>query len=186
MIHYILFAGFLILGIAYSSVFEWTLHKFVMHRRIRCPISWLEKALQYPFERHALVHHLVFHIDDKYHSTRREDHVTIPMAKWNGPVLILIASLPWWIAVFIAWIWLPFLWSIPVAVTFSLTAYFVTYEYFHWCMHDPRGRWFESTKWFKWIDRHHHNHHRHMGKNLNVVLPIADKFFGTYFPPTQA
>lgn len=183
MTHFVLSAVFFFIGIAYASTFEWKLHKSFMHKKITCKWRWLEKILNYPFERHTLIHHQIFKSDHTYHSSLKEEHATIPMAWWNGPVLIFIAVAPWWIAIAILSIWLPFLWSIPLGVSISVIAYFCAYEYFHWCMHDPKGRWFESTSWFRWIDSHHHGHHEHMHKNFNVVCPLADVLFGTYLRP---
>src|SRR4051812_8063532 len=75
-----------------SSLFEWTLHRFVMHR----PVG----KFDYPFRTHAIVHHQTFKADHTYHLVDEADKETIPMAWWNGPVLIAISVLP---AAGIAW-----------------------------------------------------------------------------------
>ena len=81
------------LGIVVDSFFEWTLHKYVMHR----PVG----SFRYAFKAHAVVHHQTFKADHTYHLQHEKDKETIPMAWWNGPVLILIGSLP---LVLVAWI----------------------------------------------------------------------------------
>ena len=80
----ILWLGIGFLGnIIFASFFEWVLHKFVMHR----PVG----GFRYAFQAHAVVHHQVFKADHSYHLIRPDDRKTIPMAWWNGPVLIMIA-----------------------------------------------------------------------------------------------
>ncbi len=68
-----------------SSFFEWTLHRYVMHR----PVG----SFDYPFKAHAVIHHHVFKADHTYHLINPADRKTIPMAWWNGPVLALSSLL---------------------------------------------------------------------------------------------
>ena len=82
------FAG----AVVYASFFEWTLHRFVMHR----PVG----KFDYAFKAHAIVHHHVFKADHTYHLINEKDKETIPMAWWNGPAIILINAIP---SAFIAW-----------------------------------------------------------------------------------
>jgi sterol desaturase/sphingolipid hydroxylase (fatty acid hydroxylase superfamily) len=49
----------------------------------------------------------------------------------------------------------------------------------HWCMHLPRKRHVERSGVFFRLNGHHLLHHRYMGKNFNVVLPLADLCLGT-------
>ena len=46
-------------------------------------------------------------------------------------------------------------------------------------MHQPKIAWIERSTPFRFLERHHRIHHAHMGKNFNVVLPLADITFGT-------
>ena len=73
-------------GIVFACFFEWTLHRFVMHRPL-----W---KLVYPFRAHALVHHHIFKADASYHLSREADKETIPMAWWNGPAIIATGMIP--------------------------------------------------------------------------------------------
>jgi len=158
-------AGF-ILGTVFDSIFEWTFHRFVMHRRIG--------IFEYPFERHALVHHQIFKADETYHLIHEVDRHTVPMAWWNGPALIAVNQLPFGILAF-------FVGGVPL-VCGSLLAtllYYAAYEYFHWCMHIPRQRRVERNGIFFRLNGHHLLHHRYMNRNFNVVLPLADLLFGT-------
>jgi hypothetical protein len=157
--------GFLC-SVVYSSFFEWTLHRYVMHRPL-----W---KFRYPFEAHALVHHRVFKADDTYHLIHPKDAQTIPMAWWNGPVLVVLGVLPFIAAA----AWLGHWWLLAGALLGS-AAYYATYEYIHWCMHLPKKRNLERSGIFFRLNGHHLLHHRYMGKNFNVVLPLADLFLGT-------
>src|ERR1044071_1004277 len=81
----------------YASFFEWILHRYIMHRPL-----W---KFRYPFERHALIHHHVFKADETYHLIDEKDAETIPMAWWNGPVLVLVGSIPFLILSWITGHW---------------------------------------------------------------------------------
>jgi hypothetical protein len=166
--HQIIFwaaTGF-VCGIVCASFFEWTLHRYIMHR----PVG----KFTYPFERHALIHHRIFRADPSYHLIRDEDKHTIPMAWWNGPVLILVGMIPFaTVAYFLAgWAWF-------TGVVVAFCAYYAAYEYIHWCMHLPRKRYVERSGIFFRLNGHHLLHHRYMHKNFNVVMPLADLCLGT-------
>ncbi len=154
------------LGVVFASFFEWTLHRFVMHR----PLG----GFDYPFKTHALIHHRVFRADHTYHLVREADKFTIPMAWWNGPVLVLLCQIPFVAAASIFGHW-GLVWGSAVACAL----YYATYEYIHWCMHLPRGRRLERAGLFFRLNGHHLLHHRYMHKNFNVVLPLADLLLGT-------
>ena len=156
-----------IIAIAYASIFEWTLHRYVMHR----PIKIFGLEFRYPFEKHAKTHHVIFRGDGTYWIQNEEDKWTIPMAWWNGPVLVIVASSPF--LIFSSWIF-------GVAI-FSIALYYATYEYLHWCMHLRKNRIIERTCVFRWLDAHHILHHQRQSTNFNVVLPFADWLFGTLY-----
>lgn len=155
-----------ILAICYGSLFEWTLHRFVMHKRLR--------FFPYPFKAHALVHHRVFKADSTYHLRRQEDAKEIPMAWWNGPAIIVLAALPFAPVSY----WLGNGWIVAGALC-ATAAYYGAYEYLHWCMHLPKRRRVERNGIFFRLNGHHLLHHRYIGRNFNVVLPLADLCLGT-------
>jgi hypothetical protein len=163
---YFWLAGGFSAGIVYASFFEWTLHRFLMHR----PFG----PLDYAFKTHALVHHHTFRSDHSYHLLDDKDKETIPMAWWNGPVLILVCELP-----FLALAWVTGHWSLTLGSLLAFMAYYGTYEYLHWCMHLPKQRGLERSGIFFRLNGHHLLHHRYMHKNFNVVLPLADLCLGT-------
>jgi hypothetical protein len=158
-------AGFVVATV-YASFFEWTLHRFVMHRPL-----W---KFRYPFESHALVHHRVFRADETYHLIRAQDAKTIPMAWWNGPVLVAVGMLPFVPAAFFLGSW-----GFPCGALLACAGYYAAYEYMHWCMHLPKKRSVERSGIFFRLNGHHLLHHRYMRRNFNVVLPLADLCLGT-------
>jgi len=137
-----------------------------MHR----PLS----GFRYPYERHALVHHRVFRADHTYHLINARDAKTIPMAWWNGPLLILLGIQP-----FVLASWLSGTWAILTGAAPVCALYYAAYEYMHWCMHLPKRRPVERSGIFFRLNGHHLLHHRYQNKNFNVVFPLADLFLGT-------
>ena len=155
-----------IIGTIFASFFEWLLHRFVMHR----PIG----KFDYPFKSHALVHHRVFKADHTYHLLREEDKRTVPMAWWNGPVLVATCQIP-----FLAVSWMTGSWGLVCGSLFACGAYYGAYEYMHWCMHMSAKRNIERSGIYFRLNGHHLLHHRYMHKNFNVVMPLADLCLGT-------
>lgn len=153
-------------GGVFASFFEWTLHRFVMHR----PVG----PFRYPYERHALVHHRIFRADASYHLRREEDKHTIPMAWWNGPVLVGLCGLPFLVVSLMTGRW-----ALAAGAGVAITAYYAAYEYLHWCMHLPRRRIVERSGLFFRLNGHHLLHHRYLHRNFNVVCPLADLCLGT-------
>lgn len=157
--------GFLA-GVVFASFFEWTLHRFVMHR----PVG----KFDYPFQAHAVVHHGIYKADHTYHDQDEGHKHLIPMAWWNGPVLLVLCAIPFLVAS-----WLTGHWGLLVGGVLACAAYYGTYEYLHYCMHLPRRRNVERSGIFFRLNGHHLLHHRYMHKNFNVVLPLADFLMGT-------
>ncbi len=149
-----------------SSFMEWALHRYIMHK----PLG----AFDYPFKAHAVVHHQIFKADHTYHLINDADKRTIPMAWWNGPVLIVLASIPVIPVAFLLNNW----WVYFGAAT-GTALYYSVYEYIHWCMHLPKERRMERSWLFRRLNGHHLLHHRYMHKNFNVVFPFADLLLGT-------
>jgi len=155
-------------GVVCATFFEWTLHRYFMHR----PFF----TYRYPYERHALVHHRIFKADHTYHLINESDKQTIPMAWWNGPVLIAVGLLPF---LAIALLFRGWGWGFMCGAGVASSCYYAAYEYIHWCMHLPKRRHVERSGVFFRLNGHHLLHHRYMGKNFNVVFPLADLILGT-------
>lgn len=147
----------------YASFFEWTLHKYLMHTPL-----W-----RYPFHAHAIVHHGLFRTGKDYFLSDAKVIRKVRFAWWNAPFILLLH------APAILWIQKALALNIFFGAFGALVLYYFLYEYLHYCMHIPKGRWLENTAAFRWLDSHHHMHHKRHFSNLNVVLPLADFIFGT-------
>ena len=163
----------LTVGIMYASVFEWVFHKYVMHR----PLG----KFRYPFKAHTLTHHRLFRADYSYHLQKGVERKKIRMAWWNGPVLIVLVTIPFAVmAMFLrGFVGFYETWAILGTGLCVATGYYTAYEYLHWCMHLPRNRRVERSRIFRRLNGHHVLHHRYMRTNYNVVLPFADLLFDT-------
>ena len=154
-----------------APFFEWALHRYLMHRRVR----WFP----YPFDTHARVHHQIFKADKSYHLQEKKDAAEIPMAWWNGVVLVTLSCVPFAIVAFALSAWSQSAWWLVGGGFIVSGGYYATYEYIHWCMHLPKKRRIERSGIFFRVNGHHLLHHRYMGTNFNVVLPLADLCLGT-------
>jgi hypothetical protein len=167
MTEFLLWFGCAFVGnVLFGSFFEWSIHKFVMHR----PVG----RFRYAFHAHAVIHHQVFKADHTYHLVDPEDRKTIPMAWWNGPALIVMGSTP---SAIISW--QTGQWAVLIGALVAFITYYIVYEYIHWCMHLPKARRVEKPWFFRRLNGHHLLHHRYMHKNFNVVFPFADLCMGT-------
>ncbi len=78
---------------------------------------------EYAFRAHACVHHQTFRADHTYHLIHEPDKETIPMAWWNGPVLIAVSLLP-----FVAVAGALGQWGLLVGALAALVLYYGSYE----------------------------------------------------------
>ncbi len=150
---------------AYGSFFEYTLHRFVMHKR--------QKLLPFPFELHAMLHHRIFQADETFHAQDdfMKSHVTFVPRDY---LILLLVNAPLYLAVefFTGW-------PITIGATIAILSYIGMFDILHYCFHVPAGRWFENVPGFRFLKRHHLLHHKYQNRNLNVVFPLADAVFGT-------
>lgn len=161
-------------GLVSASFYEWAVHKYLLHR----PRQFLN--MKKWFEYHTRIHHVKFGYGESYHLQHDDDKEIIDMRKW-APVVVSGASLPYVIVACLLYVFLDFdrSWIIVVVGVILSSAYYFAYEYLHWCMHLPKERRLEMSSWFRRLNGHHLIHHRQMGKNYNVVLPLADWIMGT-------
>ena len=157
--------GFVV-AVIFASFFEWTFHRYVMHRPVR--------GFTYPFQAHTLTHHHIFRADESYHLRDPAVKHKVRMAWWNGPALIAVCETP-----FLIVSWVTGILPIAIGSLLAIVLYYAAYEYLHYCMHVPRQRNLERAGIFFRLNGHHLLHHRYMNCNLNVVLPLADLIFGT-------
>lgn len=151
--------AFFAAGLVYASFAEWVIHSKLMHRPFL--------RFQHFFHSHAKVHHRKYQAGSSY-AVGDRPRTDLTFAWWAMPLPVLF-HVPYLLAIAI---WL----SVPAAVSLfvAFSLYQASYEYLHYCMHVPNGRWFERSWAFRWINEHHVQHHKKHNTNLNVVLPIAD------------
>lgn len=167
-----LYLLYVIFCILYSSLFEWVLHRYVMHK------PFLKST--YAYKAHAIVHHGKFKADSSYHANQ-ENKYLIKMAWWNGPVLVVLATslaiIPLYVGIGYG-IWWP-----VITLAAVMSVYFLMYETFHWWMHLPEDRKLLTIRPMRWffvkLNGHHLLHHKYPNKNFNVVFPFADLVLGT-------
>jgi hypothetical protein len=160
--------------IVQASVFEWIYHRYWLHR------PWLPPQM---FTAHTLVHHQLCKHDDTFQVHDEEQEEALTFQWWGGPLLIGINMVPWaaaWWPVRAAGGSFSVYLTCFIAAAVTLTLYYAAYEGFHYLMHRPKFPWIERSAPFRFLERHHRIHHVYMGKNFNVVCPLADLMLGTF------
>jgi len=150
-----------------SNIFEWALHRFIMHRPV--------KGFVGIYKRHTLAHHQFFTEQMPAIDTPRDFRITffppyalttfICMSAAGGAVL--------------GWLWSANAGWLLLTTT---TAVYLNYELFHWGCHVKDDRVVRQVPFMNTIRRHHIAHHNPaimMGTNMNLTYPIADWLFGT-------
>jgi hypothetical protein len=155
------------LAFVISNVFEWWLHKYVMHRPV--------KGLMGIYKRHTLAHHEFFtDAEPSFDNSRDFRIVFFPpyalvtfMALSLAPALILnrlgFANAGWLLLI-------------------TNVALYLNYELFHYCCHVRDDSIVRRIPLVNSIRRHHIAHHdrdQMMARNFNLTYPVADWFFGT-------
>ena len=157
-------------GILQATAFEWVYHRYWLHR------PWLPPQM---FTAHTLVHHQLCKHEDTFHVTEEEQEEALAFQWWGGPVLVGINMVPWAIAALLLRGTSFPGWVVTGVIGAMIMLYYFAYEGLHHLMHKPTIPWIERAAFFKFIKNHHRLHHVYMGKNFNVVLPLADLLMGT-------
>lgn len=156
--------GFLV-AVVVNSFIEHFVHRWVMHKRNPLiPYGYL----------HTTSHHAVFGADETYHAIR-------PGMLEHGIGFTFKEYLLFPVACSAIYVPAELLLGRPVYLG-ALAAVFaglVAFDVLHRRFHNPQGTWFERTKAYSFLCRHHKIHHADMTKNLNVVTLIADLLLGT-------
>ena len=150
-----------------TNVFEWWIHRFVMHRPI--------KGFMGIYRRHTLSHHQFFTDQAPTIDDSRDFRITFfpPYAL----VTFIAMSIPPALAV--GWLWSPNAAWLLMCTTVGM---YLNYEFFHWCCHVKDDRIVRHIPFINTIRRHHIAHHNPaimMDMNMNLTYPIADWLFGT-------
>ena len=150
-----------------SNVFEWWIHKYVMHRPV--------KGLMGIYNRHTLAHHEFFtDVEPAFDSTRDFRIVFFPpyaLVAFMALSLVPASVLGLMGAANAGWLLL-----------ITNTALYLNYELFHYCCHVKDDAIVRRIPLVNSIRRHHIAHHNRaimMVRNFNLTYPVADWFFGT-------
>lgn len=151
------------------NIFEWALHKYVMHRPSNIPLF---KAV---YSRHTLNHHQFFTETEPRFANQRDWRVTFfpPYAL----VVFILMSIPPALAV--GWLLTANMGWLLISTT---TGMYLIYEFMHFCCHVDDNVFVRNMPFVNTLRRHHVAHHNQsimMEKNMNLTFPIADWLFGT-------
>lgn len=151
------------------NLFEWFLHRHVMHRPLRFP------GLRAIYTRHTLMHHQFFTDREMRFADHRDWRVTVfpPYAL----VIFILMSIPG--ALLLGWLIAPNVGWLLMCTTVSM---YLVYEFMHFCCHVDEGWFVRHCPFVNTIRRHHKAHHDQsimMQRNMNLTFPIADWLFGT-------
>ena len=151
------------------NIFEWFLHRYVMHRPLRFP------GLRAIYARHTLTHHQFFTENEMRFAHQRDWRVTFfpPYAL----VVFILMSIPG--ALVLGWLISP---NVGWLLMCTTTGMYLVYEFMHFCCHVEENWFVRNMPFVNTIRRHHTAHHDQsimMERNMNLTFPIADWMFGT-------
>lgn len=152
---------------AVSNVFEWWIHKFVMHRPV--------KGFMGIYKRHTLAHHQFF-TENEYTVDNSRDFRIVFFPPYALITFMAMSLVP---AFLLNRLGLP---DAGWLLLITNTALYLNYELFHYCCHVKDDRLVRHIPFINTIRRHHAAHHNTaimMERNFNLTYPIADWFFGT-------
>lgn len=152
------------LGYAILSVAEWYVHRYHMHRP-----GWMNRLEPDLFRDHQRIHHRVYLWDFEHPTDPGHADTGVPSG-FSGPLRVA-APLALLVGV-----------ALPVEglVMMAMAAcYPAAWTAFHREMHQPRGRWFARTAWYRICREHHREHHLRPSRNFNALFLGADSLLGT-------
>lgn len=154
-----------------ANLFEWALHRYVMHR----PIKGYGGLFYAIYTRHTLSHHQFFtNQEPTVDSTRDFRIVFFPPYAF---ATLLTLTLP-----FAGALALVDLHNMAWLVMATAAGVYLNYEFFHYCCHVKDDSIVRRIPLINTIRRHHIAHHDvrlMMEKNFNLTYPFADWLFGT-------
>jgi hypothetical protein len=154
---------------AFSNLFEWWIHKYVMHRLVDV---WALRAI---YDRHTRQHHQYFTDNEMTVDSAREWRIIF--FPWRALFTFMALGTPF--ALLLGWLVNP---NAGYILMVTIIGQYLLYETFHYCCH-VRDNWFvRNMPFVNTIRRHHTVHHSQgimMEVNMNLTFPIADWFMGT-------
>jgi hypothetical protein len=147
----------LVLGFFYANVFEYCLHRFVLH------------AGRGVFCQQHMVHHTTLN------SPEAARYVNFSSNPWGVVALFFANGVPF---LLLQWIFRNG-WTAGVFASFAI--YYIAFEEIHWRTH--MGGWL--PKWLRPAARHHLMHHARDSGRFNVFLPISDWVVERFLPQAR-
>jgi hypothetical protein len=153
----------------FSNLFEWWIHKNVMHRLVDV---WALRAI---YDRHTRQHHQYFSDNEMTVSGAREWRIIF--FPWRALFSFIGLGIP--IALLFARLVNP---NAGYVLMTTIVGQYLVYETFHYCCH-VHDNWFVRNVPLVNTIRRHHTAHHNMGLmmkvNMNLTFPIADWLMGT-------
>jgi hypothetical protein len=154
---------------AFSNVFEWWIHKYVMHRLIDV---WALRAI---YDRHTRQHHQYFTNNEMTVDSAREFRIIF--FPWRALATFMAFGVPF--ALGLAWLVNA---NAGYTLMVTIVGQYLIYETFHYCCHVHENGFVRNFPFVNTIRRHHTAHHNQgimMDRNMNLTFPIADWLMGT-------
>lgn len=152
-----------------SNLFEWWIHKNVMHRLVDV---WALRAI---YDRHTRQHHQYFTDNEMTVDTAREWRIIF--FPWRALFTFMTLGVPF--ALLLSWLVNP---NAGYILMITIVGQYLVYETFHYCCH-VHDNWFvRNMPFVNTIRRHHTMHHNKaimMDLDMNLTFPIADWMMGT-------
>jgi hypothetical protein len=152
-----------------GNLVEWTMHRYVMHRRIDV------FALRAIYERHTREHHQYFTDNEATIDTTREFRIVffpwrvlITLGVFGGTLAFITSKVINLNAAYVLFA--------------TMVAQYLIYETFHYCCHVHENWFVRNAPFINTIRRHHTAHHNQgimMKYNMNLTFPIADWLMGS-------
>jgi len=154
---------------AFANIFEWWIHKSVMHRLIDV---WALRAI---YDRHTRQHHQYFTDNEMTVKSNREWRIIF--FPWRALFTFMGLGVPF--ALGMAWLVNA---NAGYVLMITIIGQYLLYETFHYCCH-VHDNWFVRHVPFVNTIRRHHTAHHNMGimmaRNFNLTFPVADCIMGT-------
>jgi MFS family permease len=151
-----------------ANIVEYVAHRFLLH----------QSNFKLAYREHTLLHHFFFtHEALEIEST--QDFHRVLFSPYAVFFFIFIIGLP-------VFLLMGFIFGQVVGwVSFIVgVSYYALYEVVHTCCHLPDKHWvfaFPALRFLKKFHRFHHDLELMKNYNFNVLFPLSDVLFGTYY-----
>lgn len=166
------------LGVVGANIVVANFIIYVVHRHLGHHLFGFAKLF---YQRHTKEHHRFFSPAAIAWESARDLRVVL----FPVPLLVLVIAASGAVAWGVASL------SSPVhasAVHCTTVAYYLAYEFVHFCDHLPEGHALTRVPGLRYMRAHHRAHHEptSMHKmNFSIVFPLADWMFGTLIPRSE-